>query len=220
MIDTYGSSVQKHLAKHRGLIKSGLAFVVIGAAALLLSGCMAEVATPGPVYADDVVDATYVPPDIYDYPSVYYDGGYAYFVDGQWYYPEGSGWVIFQHEPAELAHYRHEHEGQWGRRGMRHAANPVIVAPSHDERENRMGPAPFGPNRMMRVGRLEPAPIRPSESGYHAQFGRAEPSAHIVWADHAQLRPRAVIAPLRAPEIRAERREPARAWPNSHGRRR
>jgi hypothetical protein len=52
------------------------------------------------VYADRV------PPDIYAYPRVYYEGDYAYLVGERWYYPSRHGWVVLRHEPPELYRYR------------------------------------------------------------------------------------------------------------------
>ncbi|MCC6559094.1 MAG: hypothetical protein IT372_39725, partial [Polyangiaceae bacterium] len=52
------------------------------------------------VYAD------VAPADLYLYPRYYYNGAYAYFVDGSWYYPHTGGWVVFRSEPAELYRYR------------------------------------------------------------------------------------------------------------------
>jgi hypothetical protein len=70
-----------------------------------LPACVARVYPPtvggyATVYADSV------PPDIYAYPRVAYGGGYAYLVDGAWYYPSSGGWVVLQGEPPELYRYR------------------------------------------------------------------------------------------------------------------
>ena len=52
------------------------------------------------VYADTV------PADIYGYPHVWYEGGYAYLVGDRWFYPSTSGWVVLRGEPAPLYRYR------------------------------------------------------------------------------------------------------------------
>lgn len=74
-------------------------------AGLAQSGCAVEAEPPAlggyaTVYAADV------PPDIYAYPHVYYDGGYAYLVGDQWYYPYADRWVVLRSEPPALYRYR------------------------------------------------------------------------------------------------------------------
>jgi hypothetical protein len=92
------------------LVRSGLlrALALAGALAPLvpLAGC---VQTPPAVggYATDYAES--VPPDIYAYPHVWYDGGYAYLVGERWYYPSRSGWVVLRAEPAPLHRYRAEY---------------------------------------------------------------------------------------------------------------
>jgi hypothetical protein len=95
-------------------VKSGLgrsvalgAFAGALALALGISGCAATADVgAGVVYDYPTYSATVVPADIYDYPRVYYGDGYAYLVDGQWYYQSPSGWVIFREEPPALAERR------------------------------------------------------------------------------------------------------------------
>lgn len=53
-----------------------------------------------------VVGVSALPYGIYDYPSVYWNGAFAYLVGSSWYYPTASGWVVFQEEPPELYRYR------------------------------------------------------------------------------------------------------------------
>jgi hypothetical protein len=52
------------------------------------------------------VYAEYVPPDVYAYPHVWYEGGYAYLVGDRWYYPSRAGWVVLREEPVPLYRYR------------------------------------------------------------------------------------------------------------------
>lgn len=68
-------------------------------------GCAAEVYPPT-VGGYTTVYAGSVPPNMAVYPRVAYAGGYAYLVNGRWYYPYGSRWVVLQREPPELYQYR------------------------------------------------------------------------------------------------------------------
>jgi hypothetical protein len=67
--------------------------------------CTVE-AYPPAVGGYETVYADTVPPDIYGYPHVWYDGGYAYLADGRWYYPTRGRWVVLRQEPPELYRYR------------------------------------------------------------------------------------------------------------------
>jgi hypothetical protein len=90
----------------------GVFFALCLAGAFSLSlGCSATVTAGVPrVAGHDVVAAQAVPVGIERYPRVVYRGEWAYLVDGLWYYPTASGWVIFQDEPPELAQYRMRYE--------------------------------------------------------------------------------------------------------------
>jgi hypothetical protein len=44
-----------------------------------------------------------VPTDVVFYTHVLYGGDDAYLVDGQWFRPAATGWVVFTKEPLELA---------------------------------------------------------------------------------------------------------------------
>jgi hypothetical protein len=80
----------------------GLSFAV-----LFSVGCTATLTAGTPTVAGyAVTSADAVPVGIDRYPRTYYQGEYAYLVDGLWYYPTATGWVIFQEEPRELAQYR------------------------------------------------------------------------------------------------------------------
>jgi hypothetical protein len=48
------------------------------------------------------VEPVAVPSDVLFYPHVIYGADDAYLVDGKWYRPGVSGWVVFSHEPVEL----------------------------------------------------------------------------------------------------------------------
>ncbi len=74
--------------------------VVLGA----LSGCVVHTSPAVSGYAVYEVDS--VPYDIYGRPRVQYDGRWAYFVDGYWYYQGPAGWVVFRDEPPDLYRYR------------------------------------------------------------------------------------------------------------------
>jgi hypothetical protein len=89
-----------------------------------LSGCAVRASPPvvggyATVYADGV------PADIYAYPHVWYDGGYAYLVNDRWYYPYGGGWVVLRHEPAELYGYRRDYRAPEYGRTVRQPPAPV-----------------------------------------------------------------------------------------------
>jgi hypothetical protein len=73
---------------------------VFGSAALALGslGC-GKGEAPRHVRADP---ATSVPSDIEFYGHVLYGGEDAYLVDGRWYRPAATGWVVFTEEPIEL----------------------------------------------------------------------------------------------------------------------
>jgi hypothetical protein len=70
-----------------------------------LPACTVE-AYPPTVGGYETVYADTVPPDLYVYPHVWYDGGYAYLVGGRWYYPARGRWVVLRQEPPELYRYR------------------------------------------------------------------------------------------------------------------
>ena len=80
------------------------------ACALAAAGCEATFTPPQPLVTIRggvaVTPVAEVPPDIWDYPSVYYGGSYVYLVNGSWYQPTRSGWVLFRSEPLELARAR------------------------------------------------------------------------------------------------------------------
>jgi hypothetical protein len=58
------------------------------------------------VYADDEVPTNV---DIDVYPHVWFEGGYAYYVNDGWYYRSSGRWVRLRREPPLLARYRAEH---------------------------------------------------------------------------------------------------------------
>ncbi len=75
---------------------------------LLTSGCTVGGRVGAhAVYGYPVAEPAYIPEYIYAYPRVYYNGRYAYLVDGRWYYPSTGGWVVFREEPRELRSFRY-----------------------------------------------------------------------------------------------------------------
>jgi hypothetical protein len=89
----------------RPLLARSFGTIAVLAAFASLSACAIRAAPPfvggyATVYADTV------PADIYAYPHVWYEGGYAYLVGERWYYPSSSGWVVLRSEPAPLFRYR------------------------------------------------------------------------------------------------------------------
>lgn len=93
--------------------KRNIAMALMLPLALGLAGCggatltaTARVPVVPSLYGYSVTYAGAVPTDIYGYPSVYWNGSYAYWVDDAWYYPTSSGWVVFVEEPWDLYQYR------------------------------------------------------------------------------------------------------------------
>lgn len=85
--------------------------IAVGALTIGTAGCEATfrpVSPGGWAYAEDdvLIRASVVPPDIWSYPRVFYGGTYVYLVDGVWYYPTSSGWMVFRREPLELSRER------------------------------------------------------------------------------------------------------------------
>ena len=81
------------------------------ASALGAAGCEAtfQPALPEVAVTYDtgaVARAEVVPPDVWSYPHVYYDGAWVYLVDGRWYYPPPIGWMLYRREPVELYRQR------------------------------------------------------------------------------------------------------------------
>jgi hypothetical protein len=84
-----------------------LAVAVIAGAGAALTGCVVSDAPPAVMVAGVPAYAvTDVPVEIESYPHVYYDGGFAYYVEGRWFYRTRGGYVVLQREPAELARFR------------------------------------------------------------------------------------------------------------------
>lgn len=127
----------------------------LGCAALLaalvgLPACEVDAYPPavggyGTIYADTVPD------DIYAYPHVYYDGGYAYLVGDQWYYPTTGGWVVLRSEPPALYRYRSYYYGAApGYYGRYEYRRPYYVRP-RGRRYNVAPPAYGYPPPAQRV---------------------------------------------------------------------
>jgi hypothetical protein len=111
-------------------LASPVGTLAVIAALAILPGCALR-ASPPVVGGYATVYADTVPDDIYAYPHVWYDGGYAYLVGTRWFYPSGGGWVVLRTEPAPLYRYR----ASYGYRGypgygrtFRQAAPPAPPA--------------------------------------------------------------------------------------------
>lgn len=94
------------------------------------------------VYGHPAVYVDTAPPDVYVYPRQEYRGGYAYLVDGRWYYETPRGWVIFRDTPREL-----EARRVYTVRGTHHHAPPARVY------EERRVPAYTAPRAPVERGR-------------------------------------------------------------------
>jgi hypothetical protein len=88
-------------AARRTLAALATATALLGVAAgavAAAAGCSREPSS------DVVVEPTpSVPTDVVFYTHVLYGGDDAYLVDGQWFRPAATGWVVFTKEPLELA---------------------------------------------------------------------------------------------------------------------
>jgi hypothetical protein len=74
------------------------ALAIASTTAAAAAGCSREPSS------DVVVEPTpSVPTDVVFYTHVLYGGDDAYLVDGQWFRPAATGWVVFTKEPLELA---------------------------------------------------------------------------------------------------------------------
>ena len=107
-----------------------------------LAGCTAY-AEPPVVGGSAAVYADAVPPDIYAYPHVWYEGGYAYLVGDRWYYPHGRRWVVLRSEPTELYSYRRSYAERRG---------PVVGRAVRQGPDVRVAP-PTPPREEMRIER-------------------------------------------------------------------
>jgi hypothetical protein len=108
---TAGGTAVAECAAEEGAVSSHATFAVLAAACAFGSlGCEATFTPAEPIFSVSgggmVVRATAVPPDVWSYPRVYYDGGYVYLVNGLWYEPTPQGWVVYRREPVELARQR------------------------------------------------------------------------------------------------------------------
>jgi hypothetical protein len=85
-----------------------LGFATTFALAPAASACVVREEPPvvggyATVYADEEVPVSV---DIDLYPHVWFEGGYAYYVNDRWYYRSGGRWVRMRAEPPALARYR------------------------------------------------------------------------------------------------------------------
>jgi hypothetical protein len=88
-----GAGSASHLAT-----RTALAAALLAAASAACLGCSREPSS------DVVAEPTpSVPTDVVFYTHVLYGGDDAYLIDGQWFRPAATGWVVFTKEPLELA---------------------------------------------------------------------------------------------------------------------
>jgi hypothetical protein len=86
---------------------SRLAWALVIAAAAASSACAVRTFPPT-IGGYATIYAGTVPPDIYAYPHVYFNGAYAYLVNDRWYYPSSGGWLVLRQEPPVLFQYRRQ----------------------------------------------------------------------------------------------------------------
>jgi hypothetical protein len=67
----------------------------------VVAACAAA-APPHSIDGHAVVAVDAAPVEIERYPRARWHGRWAYLVDGAWWYPTDTGWVIFRDVPAEL----------------------------------------------------------------------------------------------------------------------
>jgi hypothetical protein len=89
-------------------LRRALRIVTIFALTSGVSACVVRAEPPvvggyATVYADDELPASV---DVDLYPHVWFEGGYAYYVNDRWYYRSGERWVRLRREPPALARYR------------------------------------------------------------------------------------------------------------------
>lgn len=91
---------------------------VCAAAALLAAASAASLGCSREPSSDVVAEPTpSVPTDVVFYTHVLYGGDDAYLIDGRWFRPAATGWVVFTKEPLELALIRRTleqgHRSSW-----------------------------------------------------------------------------------------------------------
>ena len=91
---------------HEFLHRTGHLFRVARLACVAIGGGSLATACTGvaePAYVAGYPAVYASPPaDVYAYPRAYYNGNYAYNVQGMWYYDDPRGWVVLRSEPPEL----------------------------------------------------------------------------------------------------------------------
>ena len=86
---------------------------VLALMALFVAGVCAWCARGRERSADVVAEPTpSVPSDVVFYAHVLYGGDSAYLVDGRWFRPGATGWLVFTKEPLELALVRETIESE------------------------------------------------------------------------------------------------------------
>jgi len=136
-------------------------FGALGLLGLASSGCTGTYAAVPSMYGYSVVSASNVPMGIYDYPSYYWNGGYAYLVNNSWYYPTEAGWVVFQQEPYDLYRYRRQYYTRY---------------PQYDLNPSSYGGYPSYPSGGVQVAPPARRPAAPQvDYGYRGSVQAAPP---------------------------------------------
>lgn len=94
-------------AKRRPALAAAALLALAGATMTLGCTTTGTVGAGGAVvYGYPAIYADVTPYELAGYPRLWYRGSYAYLIDGSWYYPTTTGWVVFREEPPELYRYR------------------------------------------------------------------------------------------------------------------
>ncbi|WP_281333570.1 hypothetical protein [Polyangium sp. 6x1] len=136
----------------------------------------------GSVYGYTVVDAGGVPYDIYNYPSYYWNGNYAYLVGSSWYYPYGGSWVVFEDEPWDLYQYRRSLPVQVAPPAVQYPAYPGYRSyPAYREPTYRAPPpdVQVAPPALRRPAEVAP-PVQVAPPAYIERPTRVAPPVQVA----------------------------------------
>jgi hypothetical protein len=148
------------------------------------TGCAAGVSSgsdatyPATAEDDAVVSVDTAPPNIESYPHYYYDGGYAYYVEGRWYRQGPRGWGYYRQEPPQLAHARPNVARQAPAVGIRAESGRGERAAPVVQREQRERAAPVVQRERAPVAASRPRGVAEAQPASKAPPRRAPASAH------------------------------------------